>query len=157
MKANTKLLDLMLTAAQTALDGGKLYFFAGTAPADADTALDMAATHTQLAVITVDGSGTGLTFDNPTGGSLPKAAAETWEGTIAFDGKDDGETTLTATFFRFCPSGDDGRGAGSTGARVQGSIGGPSSAADLKLTSTSLTANGTNTTGAAIFNITLSN
>lgn len=156
MQFNTNLLDLALAAVKTAMDGGKIYFYAGAAPATADIALDMVATHTELAVVTVDGSGTGLTFDAPTGGTLPKAAAETWEGLIAFDGKDETETTLTATFFRFCPTGDDGRGAGAANARIQGTIGGASSGADLKLTSTTLTRNGSNTTGASIFNITLS-
>lgn len=157
MKANTKLLDQMLTATKTALDGGKLYLFAGNVPADADVALDMAATHTQLAVITEDDSGSGLTFDAAVAGTLPKAASENWEGLIDFDGHESGSTTLTATFFRFCPAGDDGRDAGGTTARIQGTIGGPSSAADLKLTTTALTRNGSNTTGAAIFNITLTN
>ncbi len=158
MKANDKLFQDALAAVRTALNGGFLYFFAGAVPADADIALDMVNTHTQLAVLSVDNDGsTGLSFAAPVGPVLSKTGSEVWEGTIAFDGKEASETTLTATFFRFCPTGDDGRAAGGSGARVQGTVGNASSAADLKLTNPALTANGTNTVGTAIFNLTLSN
>ena len=36
------------------LDGGFIYIYAGAEPADADTALDMVSTHTQLAKIAAD-------------------------------------------------------------------------------------------------------
>lgn len=117
------------------LDGGKLYIFAGPVPETADEALDLVNDHTELCVITVNDSGTGLTFDAATNGVLGKAAAETWSGTCAFDGADAATTTLAPTFYRFCASGDNGRAAAntSTGYRVQGSVGGPNSGADLQL------------------------
>lgn len=153
--ATSHLLQAMLTGVKTSLDGGMLYIFAGTVPADAAAALNMTTTHTQVAVLTESDDGTtGLTFDAAVGGLLVKAAAETWEGTVAFDGKDDGETTLTPTFFRFCASGDDGRGV-AAGPRLQGTVGGPSSGADYRLGATTVTANGTNTVGAAVFEVTV--
>lgn len=129
------------TALKAALDGGKLYLFAGAAPADADTALDMVTTHTQVAIITNNDTGTGLTFDTPTNANTNKAASETWSGSPAFDGKDDGLTTLTPVFYRLCAAGDDGRSA-STGSRVQGSVGGPGSGADLELGSATVSSAG---------------
>lgn len=129
------------------LDGGFLYIFAGTVPADADAVLDMVATHTQIAKISVGNDGTtGLTFAAPSNGVLNKTGAESWEGTVAFDGADDGETTLTPTFFRFCGPSDTGRTAGGTTAkRIQGTAGGPSSGADLDVGAETVTANGSNT------------
>ncbi len=128
-------------ALKDALNGGKLYLFAGTVPANADAALDMVATHTQAAIITNNDAGTGLSFDTPTNETLNKAAAQTWKGSPNFDGKDDGLTTLTPTFYRLCESGDDGRGVG-TGNRVQGTVGGPSSGADLELGSATVSSSG---------------
>lgn len=126
----------------TQLDGGRLYIFAGPEPATADEALDMGADHTEIVEITESGDGsTGLTFDAPAAGLLSKAAAESWQETAAFDGAEDGEASLVATFFRFCASGDDGRSAAnaSTGYRLQGSVGNLSSAADMKMSNTTRT------------------
>lgn len=154
MKANPKLFQDALTAVRTSIGGGALYLYAGTVPANADDALDMVNTHTELAIIEANGGP--LAFDPPVGNVLSKAAADTWEGLIAFDGKEAASGTLTATFFRLCPSGDNGRSAG-TGPRVQGTVGGAASAADLKLSNPALTANGTNKVGTAIFNLNLNN
>lgn len=129
------------TALKDGLDSGKLYLFAGAMPADADTALDMVSTHTQVAIITNNDTGTGITFDTPTNANTNKAASETWKGSPAFDGKDDGLTTLTPVFYRLCESGDDGRSAG-TGNRVQGTVGGPSSGADIELGSATVSSSG---------------
>lgn len=114
-------------------DAGILYLFAGPVPNTADEALDMVNDHTQVVAISVNGDGTGLTFDAPVAGVLAKAAAENWTGTVAFDGADDAELSLQPSFFRFCAAGDTGRGAadGSTGYRIQGSVGPAASGADL--------------------------
>ena len=123
------------------LDDGFLYIFSGTAPATAAEALNMATTHTELAMITVSDDGTtGLTFDAPLAGVISKAEAETWSGTCDFDGFN-AATTQTATFFRYCAAGDNGRGAadGTTGYRIQGSVTALGGGGDLQIGSGSLT------------------
>lgn len=146
--------DLLAAAAangmRTALNGGKLFLFAGTIPTDADVALDMVADHTELAEISAGGGG--LNFDSAIDGFLYKSASETWAGVVDFDGAGSGSTTLTPTFFRFCPAGDNGRGAGA-GPRLQGTVSGPSGNGDIKLQSATVTDNGTNEVGLAGFYI----
>lgn len=156
MKVTNAYAAASLNAVKSALDGGRLYYFAGTVPGEAGDALDMGTTHTQCVELTVGGDGsTGLTFESATGPSLVKAVAEEWKGLVAFDGAQAGETTLTPTFWRFCVAGDNGRDA-TLGVRVQGAIGGPSSSAEIKLTDgTTLTANGTNTRSLPVFSIDL--
>lgn len=121
---------------------GFLYIFSGDVPATADEPLDMVAEHTQVVKISLNGTATGLSFDTPASGVLSKAAAQVWSGTATFDGVDDALTTLTPTFYRFCAAGDDGRGAANTttGYRIQGTVGGPSSSADLVLGSATIDA-----------------
>lgn len=139
----------MLAALKSALDGGNMYYFAGTVPDSSSDALDMDNDHTQLVKMTESGDGsTGLTFATPSGTSMPRTITETWSGTVTFDGYQSTESTLTATFWRFCPSGDDGRSAG-TGVRLQGTIGasGSGAAIELNAASTSLTAGNTETLG----------
>lgn len=153
--ATPNLLQEMLAGLKSTLDGGKLYVFAGAVPADASAALNTTTTHTQVAVFTEANDGTtGLTFGTPVGGLITKDGTEVWSGTVLFDGVDDSETTLTPTFFRFCEDGDDGRGV-ATGARIQGTVGGPSSGADFRLGADTVTANGTNTVGAAVFEVSI--
>lgn len=152
---NDYLINPQLNAVKSALDGGFIFVFAGPVPAGPDAALNMATTHTQVAMFSVDGDGvTGLTFDTPAGSPLQKDPSELWKGVIAFDGVDDGESTLTPSFWRFCPSGDDGRGAGS-GPRLQGTCGGPSSSADMRFMASTVTANGSNELGVAVFDYSL--
>lgn len=141
-KITNDLADAMLAAAKTSLDGGLLYIWAGPVPADASVALSG---HTLLVTLTesADGS-TGLTFEAPVDGVLAKETTETWRGVIATSG--------TPAYFRFCASGDAGTGAADT-PRVQGTVGGPSSGADLVLGSSTLTANGTNTVTVSVFNL----
>ncbi|HRO59335.1 MAG TPA: hypothetical protein PK177_09255 [Burkholderiaceae bacterium] len=139
----------MLTALKDELDGGRMYWFSGPVPTSADDALDMVNDHTQLVMMTESGDGsTGLTFAVPAGTAMLKNAGETWSGLIAFDGAEDSETTLTATFYRFCAAGDNGRGAASS-ARIQGTIGAPGS--NIPMTSAALTANTVNTQGLSYF------
>lgn len=108
------------------MSGGFIKIYNGVEPASADDALSG---NTLLCTISVDDSGTGLTFDAPTGGVLPKAAAETWEGTNAASG--------TATFYRFVLTGDTGA-LSTTEKRMQGSIG--LAGADMNMTSVTLVA-----------------
>lgn len=141
--------EFLLNALKNELDGGRMYWFSGPVPASADDALDMVNDHTQLVEMTESGDGvTGLTFDAAVGNAMVKAAAEVWSGLVAFDGAEDSESSLTATFYRFCADGDNGRGAGS-GVRLQGTIGGPGS--DIPMTSAVLTDNGSNTQGMSYF------
>lgn len=155
MKTTAAVLEAMLGAAKDALDAGFCTIFSGPVPAAAGDALDTGADHTQLARLTLDNDGTtGLTFDTAVAGLLAKPSGDVWEGTVAFDGAEDGETTLTPTFFRFTPAGDDPTASG-TGARLQGSVGGPSSSAEMKLEGTTLTDNGSNTAVVATFNVRL--
>lgn len=145
-----------LAAIKSALDGGNMYYFAGTEPTSAADALDMDNTHTQLVMMTASGDGsTGLTYADPSGVSMSRNTSETWEGTVAFSGYESGESALTATFWRFCPAGDDGRGA-ATGVRLQGSLGASGSGASIELNAatTELTAGNTETLGA--FSVTMS-
>lgn len=147
---------LVTGSLKSLLDSGFLYIFTGPVPASAEDALDMASAHTQLVKLTESNDGaTGLTFDAiATNGVLAKDPDEVWEGTIAFDGADDAETTLEATFYRFCEAGDDARGSGVAKKRIQGTIG-ANAAFDMTLTDPSLTANGANTQSLAIVNFEL--
>lgn len=156
MKYSNALAAAMLAAVKAELDGGYLYIFAGTVPDDASDALDMVTDHTQVVRISVDGDAVGITFDAPTANVLSKAAAEVWSGLIAFDGTTAGPGTLTPTFWRLCAAGDDGRGAAGSNARLQGTIGGPASSADIRLgDGTTMTDNGANTRSLPIFTVTL--
>lgn len=131
---NTAMAAAMAAAVKSNLDGGCLYIFAGKMPDSAADALDMTATHTQIAKITVGGDGsTGLTFGAPTIGVASKNTSETWSGPVAFDGANAGASTLAPTFWRFCAAGDSGRAGNVASARWQGSAGGPSSADELVL------------------------
>lgn len=112
------------------LDGGFLYLYSGPVPASADAAID--GSSVQLVKISVGGDGTtGCTFSGTaTGGVLTKTSSETWEGTIAATG--------TATFYRFCESGDGGSTLSTTAKRIQGTVG-TTVASEGVLVSTSLT------------------
>ena len=150
------LAQAMLAAAKDELDGGNFYIFSGSVPADADDALDMVTDHTLCVKMTESNDGsTGLTFGSPTGTSLPKNGSEVWLGLVNFVGFEGAESELTPTFFRFCTAGDNGQGAAAA-PRLQGTIGGPSSGAQVLLGSDTLTDNGSNTQGIGIFNVPLS-
>lgn len=111
---------------KTSMDLGFLRIYAGTIPADADAALDTA---TILCELTVDGLGTGLTWEAvASGGVISKAVAETWQGQNVASG--------TAAFFRFVQPADDGL-ADPLQKRVQGTVG--LVGAELNLSSVTLT------------------
>lgn len=141
LKRSIALAQHLAAAIKTNLDAGFLYVYAGPEPATSDEALDLVTLHTELVKVSLSGGATGLTFDAPVAGVLSKAVAETWTGTCVFDGVDDATSSLTPTFYRFCKTGDNGRGAANatTGDRIQGSAGGPSSGADLQFGTATLT------------------
>lgn len=144
-----------LGALKTQLDGGLLYIFSGAIPANADVALDMVSTHTLLCVIGNGGSATGVTFESPGGGVLAKDSGENWTGTSDFNGAHDGDSAIAPTFFRICAAGDNGQAAadGSTGFRIQGSVGGPSSGADLQIGTATMTNGNAQPIGSASFTL----
>ncbi len=75
---------------ESALALGFLMIYSGSQPASANDA----STGVRLATIAVDGGAVGLTFDAiAVVGTLPKAAAEVWNGTAGASG--------TAGWFRF--------------------------------------------------------
>lgn len=150
-KNNPQLSAAMLAAFKTALDGGFIHIFSGPEPAGVNDPLDLVGTHTRLCVLSLAGGATGLTLLAPNGGTISKPAGDTWSGAIAFEGADAGGGPLEPTFFRFCQDGDNGSGAG-TGPRMQGSAGGPASAADMKLGNDTLTDDGVSTASVVIFN-----
>ena len=156
MKSTLALAAAALNAIKAKLDGGTLFYFAGPVPAGAGDALNMGSQHTQVVALSDRGLGGGLNFETTTSNVLAKDPGQTWKGLVKFDGAQGGETTLTPTFWRFCPAGDNGRGITSN-ARLQGTIGGPSSSADIRLgDGTTVTANGTNERALPIFTVTQS-
>lgn len=88
------------------------------------TSADAAATGTLLGTVSVNGAGTGLTFDASVAGVISKAAAETWRFTGLADG--------IAGWFRFYAPGDTITNVSTTAARIDGAIG--SSGGELNLT-----------------------
>lgn len=113
------------------LNGGTIRLFSGAAPADADAA----ETGTLLCVVSLNSSGTGVTFEaTAPGGVLTKTASETWSGVNTVSG--------TATHYRHVAAGDTG-GVSSTEARLQGTVG--TIGADMNLSSTVLTSGATQT------------
>lgn len=106
-------------------DHGFIKIYSGTEPATADAA----ATGTLLCTISVASSGTGITFDAPAAGVLPKAAAEAWSGVNSASG--------IAAYFRHVTPSDDGT-ASTTQARMQGTV--AVAGAEVNLSSVNLTA-----------------
>jgi hypothetical protein len=126
---------------KTALDGGLLYIYDGTPPADADAAN---AGNTLLCTVSLNSTGSGINFDTAAAsGVLSKAPGETWSGVNAATG--------TASFFRFTESGGTPAGASTTEQRIQGTIG--VAGADLNLSSVGLTISATQTID--FFNVTM--
>jgi len=113
------------------LNLGFIAIMSGSQP----TSPDAAATGTLLGTVSVNGGGTGLTFDAGAAGVLSKAAAETWRFTGIADG--------TAGWFRFYAPGDTITNISTTAARLDGAIG--SSGAELNLTNLSILTGQVNT------------
>ena len=114
-----------------ALNLGFIAILTGSQP----TSPDNAATGTLLGTVSVNGGGTGLTFDAAVAGVLSKAAAETWRFTGLTDG--------TAGWFRFYAPGDTITNSSTTAARLDGAIG--TSGAELNLTNLNITTGQVNT------------
>lgn len=110
---------------KSALDGGVIRLYSGPVPVTADAALSG---NTVLCEISAGGTGTGVTFE-PTAASatLTKSLSEVWQGNNTASG--------VATFFRLVKPSDSNT-AGTTEARIQGTVGGP--AADLTISNASL-------------------
>ena len=117
-----------LKAALESGTGGVITLYSGTEPATADDDVTGA---TAIVTFTVGGDGsTPLTFETPAAnGSLVKATAETWQGTVA--------STGTANFYRHYIQSDTGA-LSTTALRVQGTVG--IGGSDLNMTDNSLTA-----------------
>lgn len=94
-----------------ALHLGFIAFYSGPQPLTADSA----ASGTLLGTVSVNGTGTGLTFENPVAGVISKAAAEAWRLTAVADG--------TAGWFRFYPAAGNPAVSSSTEARLDGTLG----------------------------------
>ena len=132
IKASTGLRNGLLnsTGLTAALDGGFINIYSGAPPADADAA----ATGTLLCVISEGGGGTGLHFDAPADGILPKDSTQVWSGTNLATG--------VAGYYRHVAPSDTG-GLSVTQPRLQGAIG--LAGYDMNLSGTSLTSGATQT------------
>jgi hypothetical protein len=126
IKTSTGLRNAVLgtSSLATALSGGKIRIFSGAQP---DTA-DHAETGTLLCEISVNDTGTGLSFESPAGGMMVKDAGETWSGTNLATG--------VATWYRHVGSADSGA-LSTSEPRIQGRM--DVVGADLNLSSVSLT------------------
>lgn len=122
--ARTKLLDT--GSMSDIFSGGVIKIYTGPVPASADDAVS----GTLLCTVSLNSTGTGITFDAATDGVLPKAAAEVWSGTNVAGG--------VARYFRHVAPGDTGA-LSTTQARIQGTIG--VAGDDMNFSSTTL-ANG---------------
>ncbi|MCH5583111.1 hypothetical protein [Pseudomonas syringae] len=114
MKRSTGFRNAMLaTGAVPALNGKVIKIFSGTSlPVSADEALPVGTT--LLCTVSVNDTGTGLTFSAPSGGQITKSTAEIWSGTVLASG--------TASFFRMEDAADAGASS-TTAIRIQGTIG----------------------------------
>jgi hypothetical protein len=127
-KVSTGLRNSMLDTEsfKASMDLGFLLIYEGAVPAGAD---DTLATAGLLCTLSVDGLGTGLTWEAAAiSGIISKATGETWQGQNTDSG--------TATFFRFVQPGDTGL-TDPTELRVQGLVG--LVGAELNLSSVTLT------------------
>ena len=106
----------------------------GSQPASPDNP----ATGTLLGTVSVNGAGTGMTFDASVAGVLSKAVAETWRFTGLAQG--------VAGYFRLWQTGDTITNTSTTAARLDGSIG--TSGADLNLTNLQIEVGQVNTADA---------
>jgi hypothetical protein len=110
---------------------GFIAILTGTQPNSADNA----ATGTLLGTVSVNGGGTGITFDSAAAGVIAKAVAETWRFT--------GLAAGIAGWYRLYAPGDTITNSSSSAARVDGSIG--SSGADLNLSNLTIEVGQVNT------------
>lgn len=105
----------------------------GNIPTTPDDAINPA-NHTLLLTVYGDGIAAGLNLGTASGGSINKAAGETWAGTVLASGN--------AVWFRHVGSADTGA-ASTTEPRLQGRVG--VAGAELNISSLALTAGDTRT------------
>ena len=113
-KTSTGLRNAMLldTGLANAMALSVLRIYSGTVPATADASIGSAVL---LCTVSVDGTGTGVTFDSaPTGGVILKNTSELWKGTNIANG--------IASFYRLSAITDDGAESLVT-KRCQGEVG----------------------------------
>lgn len=113
VKASTGLRNHVLATGslKAALDGHVMKLYGGVMPIDADAA----ATGTLLATVSVNNTGTGLTFASAAAnGVLAKDETEIWSGLVSVSG--------TCTHYRLVATGDSGN-ASTTETRIQGDAG----------------------------------
>ena len=126
------------SSVQEVFKNSKIKIYTGTQPASADDA----PTGTMLVEITVNGDGTGLTFDDAVNGILKKNASEIWSGTAVATG--------TAGWFRLQSYGDP-ESLSETAERIDGAI--ATSGAELNMSNTSIEAQAVQTI--SLFQITI--
>lgn len=114
-----------------ALALGFINIYSGSQP----TSGDAAATGTLLGTVSVNGGGTGLTFDAAVAGVLSKAAAETWRFT--------GLAAGVAGWFRHYAAGGNPAILSTTEVRMDGAIG--TSGAELNLSNLNIEVGQVNT------------
>lgn len=145
LRFSEPLRDALLTTGdfKAQMDGGVIFIYAfdgATTVPGADDAVDTTSDYTLLARITANAGlvtgGYGLNFDEPSGGVITKAAAQTW------DNSDAGERNYasgTAAFFVHSATETDGDalGAVTTENRIVGTVG--LAGADMQLGDISLT------------------
>lgn len=127
IKTSTGLAAKMMVtgSAKSILDGGLIKVYTGSAPASANDAV----TGDLIWTISVDGDGTGLTFDEEAvDRAMVKPSAATWGGATAAG---------VAGYWRLVAAADDGT-LSTTQARIQGTCG-STSGADLYMSNTTLT------------------
>lgn len=118
---------------------GFINIYTGSQPASANTG----ATGTLLGTVSVNGGGTGITFDASVAGVISKAAAEAWKFT--------GLAAGIAGWFRLWAAGDTVTATDATKPRVDGAIG--TSGAELNLSNVTIAVSQVNSVDA--FTITM--
>lgn len=138
---NAMLASGSFKATMEANGGCKLHIYSGTPPTTARDAI--AAGNTLLATITVNGDGTGLTFESAASqGTLAKDQNEVWEGAVL--------ASDTATFYRLVADGDTGN-ASDTEPRLQGEV--DTAGAELNLSDVDLVSGGNQTIDYFVVNL----
>lgn len=135
LKASTGLRNKLLDTnpLKAILASGFIKIYAGAVPSDADAAI--AGGNTLLTTISVNSTGTGLTFAAAAAdGTILKNASEVWSGLNVASG--------TASFYRFVSSADTGV-LSTTEPRIQGTIG--LAGTDMVLSNTTLVSGATQT------------
>lgn len=126
-KFSTGLRNTMLGTGslRSVMDGTVMRLYSGSPPASADAAV----TGTLLCTLSVNGSGTGVTFETiPADGVIAKEPAEVWQGTNAATG--------TVAYARLVATSDTGN-TSTTANRIQVTVGNTST--DILVANTLLT------------------